>query len=286
MVGQDEALKKVSEAIQRSKAGLSDPHRPIGSFLFLGPTGVGKTETAKALAEDLFADKNAFIRIDMSEYGEAHAVARMIGSPPGYVGHEDGGQLTEAVRRKPYSVILFDEIEKAHPEVFHVFLQILDDGRLTDGKGRTVNFRNTVIIMTSNLLSGFDTAGKTEDVIRKNLSMELTKYFRPEFVNRIDDIVLYRPLSEGVLEVISAMLLKEVAHLLEERSIQIEFSPAVRKEVAKLGFDPEFGARPMRRAVTQYVINPLSIKILSGEIVEGERIFVDFEKDGVVVKKK
>jgi ATP-dependent Clp protease ATP-binding subunit ClpB len=285
VVGQDEAIKKVSEAIQRSKAGLSDPNRPIGSFLFLGPTGVGKTETAKVLAEELFSDKHAFIRIDMSEYSESHAVARMIGSPPGYVGHEEGGQLTEAVRRKPYSVILFDEIEKAHPEVFNIFLQILDDGRLTDGKGRTVSFRNTVVIMTSNLVSTLDLEGKTEEESRKTVTNELVKYLRPEFVNRIDDIVLYRALSEGTLEIIAAILLKEVANLLAERGIRAEFDSSLRKEVAKLGFDPEFGARPMRRAVTQYVINPLSLKILSGEIAEGDGVEVGFEKGAVTVRK-
>jgi ATP-dependent Clp protease ATP-binding subunit ClpB len=285
VVGQDEAIKKVSEAIQRSKAGLSDPNRPIGSFLFLGPTGVGKTETAKALAEELFSDKHAFIRIDMSEYSEPHAVARMIGSPPGYVGHEEGGQLTEAVRRKPYSVILFDEIEKAHTDIFNIFLQILDDGRLTDGKGRTVSFRNTVVIMTSNLVSTLDLEGKTEEESRKTVTNELTKYLRPEFVNRIDDIVLYRALSEGTLEIIAAILLKEVANLLAERGIRVEFASSLRKEVSRLGFDPEFGARPMRRAVTQYVVNPLSLKILSGEIAEGDGVEVGFEKGLVTVRK-
>ncbi len=285
VVGQDAAVRKVAEAIQRAKAGLSDPKRPIGSFLFLGPTGVGKTETAKALASELFSDPGAFIRIDMSEYGEAHAVARMIGSPPGYVGHEEGGQLTEAVRRKPYSVILFDEIEKAHPDVFNVFLQILDDGRLTDGKGRTVNFRNTVVIMTSNLLTGYPTEGKTEAEVRKGIASELAKRLRPEFVNRIDDIVLFNPLSEGILEIIAAMLLSQVAEHLSERKIRATFSPSIRSEVAKLGFDPEFGARPMRRAVTEYVVNPLALKILSGEISEGDGVEVSFENGAVTVVK-
>lgn len=271
VVGQDAALRVVSEAIQRSKAGLSDPRRPIGSFLFLGPTGVGKTETAKALADELFSDKNAFIRIDMSEYSESHAVARMIGSPPGYVGHEEGGQLTEAVRRKPYSVILFDEIEKAHPDVFNVFLQILDDGRLTDGKGRTVNFKNTVVIMTSNLITdpsavfeGRDAElARDPDSARKAIVHELKRYLRPELLNRIDDVVLFRPLSEAALEMVADILLREVTGMLEERRIRVEFSPDVRKAISKLGFDPEFGARPMRRAVTRFVVNPLSLKILA-----------------------
>lgn len=292
VVGQDAALRAVSEAIQRSKAGLSDPRRPIGSFLFLGPTGVGKTETAKALAEELFSDPHAFIRIDMSEYSESHAVARMIGSPPGYVGHEEGGQLTEAVRRKPYSVILFDEIEKAHSDAFNVFLQILDDGRLTDGKGRTVNFKNTVVIMTSNLVTDFSAisqdaaSSENPDAIRKALTHELKKYLRPELLNRIDDIVAFRPLSEAALEMVADMLLREVSAMLEERKIRLEFSSEVRKEIAKLGFDPEFGARPMRRAVTRFVVNPLSLKILSGEAGEGDRFSVVLDSRSEIAFKK
>ncbi|MDQ1343473.1 MAG: ATP-dependent Clp protease ATP-binding subunit ClpB [Patescibacteria group bacterium] len=299
VVGQDAALLSVSSAIQRSKAGLSDPKRPIGSFLFLGPTGVGKTETAKALADELFSDKHAFIRIDMSEYSEPHAVARMIGSPPGYVGHEEGGQLTEAVRRKPYSVILFDEIEKAHPDVFNVFLQILDDGRLTDGKGRSVNFKNTVVIMTSNLITdpavvlGGSTPEeaaarfeKDPDAARKTLVQELKKYLRPELLNRIDDVVLFRPLSEPALEMVAEILLGEVSAMLEERRIRIRFAPEVRKGVAKLGFDPEFGARPMRRAVTRAIINPLSLKILAGEIGEGDLVRAVLGKDDQVEFEK
>ena len=293
VVGQDAALRAVSEAIQRSKAGLSDPKRPIGSFLFLGPTGVGKTETAKALADELFSDKNAFVRIDMSEYSESHAVARMIGSPPGYVGHEEGGQLTEAVRRKPYSVVLFDEIEKAHPDVFNVFLQILDDGRLTDGKGRTVNFKNTVVIMTSNLVTdpsavlGGGTPeeaatkfAKDPDAGRKALVQELKKYLRPELLNRIDDVVLFNPLSESALEMVADILLREVSGMLEERRIRVSFTPEIRKEIASLGFDPEFGARPMRRAITRAVVNPLSLAILSGEISEGDSLRVTVGENG------
>jgi ATP-dependent Clp protease ATP-binding subunit ClpB len=292
VVGQDAALKAVSEAIQRSKAGLSDPRRPIGSFLFLGPTGVGKTETAKALADELFSDPHAFVRIDMSEYSESHAVARMIGSPPGYVGHEEGGQLTEAVRRKPYSVILFDEIEKAHPDVFNVFLQILDDGRLTDGKGRTVNFKNTVVIMTSNLITDFSNlpgdvaSSENPDVVRKAITQELKKYLRPELLNRIDDIVAFRPLSEAALEMVADMLLREVSIMLEDRKIRLEFSSEVRKEIAKLGFDPEFGARPMRRAVTRFIINPLSLKILAGEAVEGDSFSVVLDSRSEIAFEK
>ncbi|MFZ3233208.1 MAG: AAA family ATPase [Patescibacteria group bacterium] len=260
---------------------------------------MGKTETAKALADELFSDKHAFVRIDMSEYSESHAVARMIGSPPGYVGHEEGGQLTEAVRRKPYCVILFDEIEKAHPDVFNVFLQILDDGRLTDGKGRTVNFKNTVVIMTSNLVTdpsailGGSTPEeasarfeKDPDAGRKALVQELKKYLRPELLNRIDDVVMFNPLSEGALEMVADILLHEVSDMLEERRIRVEFSPEVRKSVSKLGFDPEFGARPMRRAVTRFVINPLSLKILAGEVGEGDSLKAVLDRDGNVAFEK
>ncbi|PJC56973.1 type VI secretion system ATPase TssH, partial [Candidatus Gracilibacteria bacterium CG_4_9_14_0_2_um_filter_38_7] len=303
VVGQDNALRLVSEAIQRNKAGLSDPEKPIGSFLFLGPTGVGKTETAKALATELFNDPHSMIRIDMSEYGEAHTVARLIGSPPGYIGHEEGGQLTEAVRRKPYSVILFDEIEKAHTDVFNVFLQILDDGRLTDGKGRTVSFKNTIIIMTSNvgshLISSYlenkppvfpfsggqekDTAiaSLTREVpvgrrvleddggVQKTIMSELKNHFRPEFLNRIDDIVVYNPLSEEVLSGIVEILLQDVTNLLAEKHITVSYDASLKKELIATGYDREFGARPLKRAITRMVINPLSTKILSGELMDG-----------------
>lgn len=279
MVGQDNALKLVSEAIQRNKAGLSDPEKPIGSFLFLGPTGVGKTETAKALAEELFNDPHAMIRIDMSEYGEAHTVARLIGSPPGYVGHEEGGQLTEAVRRKPYSVLLFDEIEKAHSDVFNVFLQILDDGRLTDGKGRTVSFKNTIIIMTSNVGSRLIETSTDTEALTRNIMNELKNHFRPEFLNRIDDIVVYNPLSEAVLEGIVDILLQDVTNLLAEKHITVTYGASLKKALIATGYDREFGARPLKRAITRMVVNPLSTKILSGELVEGESVELGV-KDG------
>lgn len=240
VVGQDNALKLISEAIQRNKAGLSDPEKPIGSFLFLGPTGVGKTETAKALAEELFNDPHAMIRIDMSEYGEAHTVARLIGSPPGYVGHEEGGQLTEAARRKPYSVILFDEIEKAHTDVFNVFLQMLDDGRLTDGKGRTVSFKNTIIIMTSNVGSRLIETTNDGQELTKNIMGELKNHFRPEFLNRIDDIVVYNPLSESVLSGIVDILLQDVTDLLAEKHIAVTYDANLKKELITMGYDREF----------------------------------------------
>ncbi len=276
VIWQNEALKRVSEAIQRSKAGLSSIHRPIGSFLFLGPTGVGKTETAKALAEELFSDARAFIRIDMSEYSESHAVARLIWSPPGYVGYEEGGQLTEAVRRKPYSVILFDEIEKAHGDVWNTFLQILDDGRLTDGKGRSVNFSNTIIILTSNLITGFE--GKNMNISDRNKAIltELKKYLRPELINRIDDIVLFESLSVGMLEKIVDLLLGDVVAILKEKNISITFTENLKKAIISEWFDSEFGARPMRRAVMRMVMNPLSVELLSGKVEEDSKIMMNY----------
>ncbi|MFA6090489.1 MAG: AAA family ATPase [Candidatus Gracilibacteria bacterium] len=282
VVGQDNALRLLSEAIARNKAGLSDPEKPIGSFLFLGPTGVGKTETAKALAEELFNDPHAMIRIDMSEYGEAHTVARLIGSPPGYIGHEEGGQLTEMVRRKPYSVILFDEIEKAHTDVFNVFLQILDDGRLTDGKGRTVSFKNTIIIMTSNVGSRLIETTSDEKELTKNIMGELKNHFRPEFLNRIDDIVVYNPLSESVLSGIIDILLQDVTHLLAEKHIIVSYDESLKTEIIATGYDREFGARPLKRAITRMVINPLSTKILSGELMDGMKVILSM-KDGELI---
>lgn len=281
VVGQDKALRLVSEAIARNKAGLSDPEKPIGSFLFLGPTGVGKTETAKALAEELFNDPHAMIRIDMSEYGEAHTVARLIGSPPGYIGHEEGGQLTEAVRRKPYSVILFDEIEKAHSDVFNVFLQILDDGRLTDGKGRTVSFKNTIIIMTSNVGSRLIETTTDEQELTKAIMNELKAHFRPEFLNRIDDIVVYNPLSESVLSGIVDILLQDVTRLLADKHIEVTYDASLKKELIATGYDREFWARPLKRVITRMVVNPLSTQILSGELVDGMSVKLGM-KDGLL----
>ena len=277
VVGQEDALERVSNAIRRNRAGLSDPNRPIGSFIFLGPTGVGKTELARALAEFLFDDERAMIRLDMSEYMEKHSVSRMIGAPPGYVGYEEGGQLTEQVRRRPYSVVLFDEIEKAHPDVFNVLLQILEDGRLTDGKGRKVDFRNTVLVMTSNVGSAalFELAGKEPERARKEATEALRATFRPEFLNRIDDIVLFNPLGREQLEKIVDLQLASVSKLLAERQVRIELTPAARALVLSEGYDPAYGARPLRRTVQRLVQDPLALEILQGKIVPGDVVRVD-----------
>ncbi len=291
VVGQDEAVKAVSNAIRRARAGLNEENKPLGSFLFLGPTWVGKTETAKALAEQLFNDKNAFIRIDMSEYMEKHAVSRLIGSPPGYVWHEEGGQLTEAVRRKPYSVILFDEVEKAHKDVFNTLLQVLDDGRLTDSKWRTVDFKNTIIILTSNIWSPkiqeLAKEGKNSSEMLKALEPDLKAHFRPEFLNRIDDIIVFNPLGENVVKQIVEVLLQDVAKRLEARNIKVSFSDNLKKHLMEVGYDREFGARPMKRAITNVIMNQLSTKILSWEVDSGDNIELDINKDeNLVVKKK
>ncbi len=279
VVGQEDALERVSNAIRRNRAGLSDPNRPIGSFIFLGPTGVGKTELARALAEFLFDDERALVRIDMSEYMEKHSVSRMIGAPPGYVGYEEGGQLTEQVRRRPYSVVLFDEIEKAHPDVFNILLQILEDGRLTDGKGRKVDFRNTVLIMTSNVGSAalFQLAGENPERARKDAMEALRATFRPEFLNRIDDIVLFNPLGREQLEKIVDLQLASVAKLLTERQVRIELTPASRALVLAEGFDPAYGARPLRRTVQRLIQDPLAKEILEGRINQGDTIRVEAE---------
>jgi ATP-dependent Clp protease ATP-binding subunit ClpB len=283
VVGQDAALNVVANAIRRSRAGLSDPKRPIGSFIFLGPTGVGKTETARALAEFLFDDEHAMLRIDMSEYMEKHAVARLIGAPPGYVGYDEGGQLTEAVRRRPYAVILFDEIEKAHPDVFNILLQVMDDGRLTDAKGRTVDFKNTVLIMTSNLgaamLSG--EALKTEhdfDMARESVMRVLREHFRPEFLNRVDDIVIYRPLGSAQLSKILELRLDEVRKLLEDRAISLELTESAQQLILKSGSDLAYGARPLKRALQRMVQDPLAIKILDGEVLHGSHVRIDVDR--------
>ncbi|MBS1815084.1 MAG: ATP-dependent chaperone ClpB [Acidobacteria bacterium] len=284
VIGQDEALSAVANAIRRSRAGLSDPKRPIGSFIFLGPTGVGKTETARALAEFLFDDDQAMVRIDMSEYMEKHAVARLIGAPPGYVGFDEGGQLTEAIRRRPYAVVLFDEIEKAHPDVFNVLLQVLDDGRLTDSKGRTVDFKNTVLIMTSNVgAQQLNTAWAEgeegfNDAKRRVLD-ELKKHFRPEFLNRVDDIVVFHPLGEGQLEHIVDLRLKDLEALLADRRITLELTPAARHLVFTAGYDRAYGARPLKRAIQRLLQDPLAIKILNGEVLHGDHVVVDAEGD-------
>jgi len=273
----------VANAIRRSRAGLSDPKKPIGSFIFLGPTGVGKTELARALAEFLFDDEHSMVRIDMSEYMEKHAVSRLIGAPPGYVGYEEGGQLTEQVRRRPYAVVLFDEIEKAHPDVFNVLLQMMDDGRLTDGRGRTVDFRNTVIIMTSNIGSAFlQSEGlRSEqqfDEASKQVMNALHGHFKPEFLNRVDDIIVFRPLGKEQLVRIIELRLEDVRRLLADRKISLELTDAAKDLLFTEGFDPNFGARPLKRAIQKLVQDPLALKILDGEVLHGDHLVVDADK--------
>src|ERR1700678_2960847 len=280
VIGQREVLSAVANAIRRSRAGLSDPKRPIGSFIFLGPTGVGKTETARALAEFLFDDEAAMVRIDMSEYMEKHAVARLIGAPPGYVGYDEGGQLTEAVRRRPYCVILFDEIEKAHPDVFNILLQVLDDGRLTDSKGRTVDFKNTVLIMTSNLgahllQSDNLSSDAAFEEAREKVMQLLRKSFRPEFLNRVDDVVIFRPLGEEQLSHIVDLRRADLRKLLESRKITLELTEGALHQLLLTGYDRQYGARPLKRAIQRLIQDPLAIKILDGEVLHGDHIRVD-----------
>ena len=278
VAGQDEAIIVVSDAVRRARAGIQDPNRPIGSFIFMGPTGVGKTELARALAEFLFDDEQAMVRIDMSEYQERHTVSRLIGAPPGYVGYDEGGQLTEAVRRKPYAVILFDEIEKAHPEVFNVMLQLLDDGRLTDGHGRTVDFKNTVVIMTSNIGSQYIQDYQNDEAeMRRRVTEAMRQHFRPEFLNRVDDIIIFHPLDAEVLKKIVGMQVALVQKRLADRKIEIELTDAARELLAEEGFDMVYGARPLKRVVQRDILNPLAAKILSGEVTEGSRVRVDAE---------
>jgi ATP-dependent Clp protease ATP-binding subunit ClpB len=270
VVGQDDALIAVANAVRRARAGLQDPKRPIGSFIFLGPTGVGKTETARALAEFLFDDDRAMVRLDMSEFMEKHSVARLIGAPPGYIGYDEGGYLTEAVRRRPYSVVLFDEIEKAHPDVFNILLQILDDGRLTDGKGRTVDFKNTVIIMTSNLGSReIQEHEGNEQEIRSRVMEELRAAFKPEFLNRVDDVIIFKSLGLDELRQIIKIQLEGLRKMLAERKIDLRLDASAEELLAREGFDPVYGARPLKRAIQSLVQNPLAMKLLGGEIVPG-----------------
>ncbi|MFQ5689719.1 MAG: ATP-dependent chaperone ClpB [Gemmatimonadota bacterium] len=284
VVNQVEAIGAVANAVRRSRAGLQDPDRPIGSFIFLGPTGVGKTETARALAEFLFDDEGAMVRIDMSEYMERHAVSRLIGAPPGYVGYEEGGQLTEAVRRRPYTVVLFDEIEKAHPEVFNLLLQILDDGRLTDGQGRTVDFRNAVLIMTSNVASSWilesTEAGESWEKVEVRVRESLREHFRPEFLNRVDEILVYRPLSREQLEEIVQLQLARLETTLADRQVRLRVTPEARDLIASEGYDPAFGARPLKRAIQHLVVDPLAMRFLEGYFGDGDLIRVDVSADG------
>ena len=291
VVGQDEALAAVADAVRRARAGLKDPARPIGSFLFLGPTGVGKTELTKALAEFLFDDESAITRLDMSEYMEKHSVSRMIGAPPGYVGYDEGGALTESVRRRPYQVVLFDEVEKAHPDVFNVLLQVLDDGRLTDGQGRTVDFRNTLIIMTSNLGSEFlasgvsDIAGEDADVeAARPLVMEaVRRHFRPEFLNRIDEIILFQRLSRSNMDQIVKIQLQRLEKLLIDRRMTISLDPSAAHWLGEKGYDPVYGARPLKRVIQKELIDPIAKKLLSGELEDGAIISVQGGDAGLVI---
>jgi ATP-dependent Clp protease ATP-binding subunit ClpB len=289
VIGQDEAVRAVSTAVRRARAGLQDPHRPIGSFIFLGPTGVGKTELTKALAAFLFDDETAMIRLDMSEYMEKHSVARLIGAPPGYVGYEEGGALTEAVRRRPYQVILFDEIEKAHPDVFNVLLQVLDDGRLTDGQGHTVDFRNTLIVMTSNLGSEYlvnQPEGQETDAVRDHVMAAVRARFRPEFLNRIDDIILFHRLKRDQMAGIVDIQMKRIEKLLEDRKIVIELDAKGRDWLANRGYDPAYGARPLKRVIQKYLQDPLAELILSGRVKDGDKVAVSATKFGLTFNGK
>jgi ATP-dependent Clp protease ATP-binding subunit ClpB len=287
VVGQDEAVRLVADAIRRSRAGLSDPNRPYGSFLFLGPTGVGKTELCKALASFLFDSEEHLIRVDMSEFMEKHSVARLIGAPPGYVGYEEGGHLTEAVRRKPYSVILLDEVEKAHPDVFNVLLQVLDDGRMTDGQGRTVDFKNTVVVMTSNLGSQMiqQMSGSDYEVVKLAVMGEVKANFRPEFVNRIDEIVVFHALDEAHIKDIARIQLRYLTQRLAKLEMRLEVSDAALSHLASAGFDPVYGARPLKRAIQQSIENPLAKEILEGRFAAKDAIVVDYGKAGIVFEK-
>jgi len=286
VVGQDEAVKAVANAIRRARAGLQDPNRPIGSFLFLGPTGVGKTELTKALAAFLFDDEAALLRIDMSEYMEKHSVSRLIGAPPGYVGYDEGGALTEAVRRRPYQVVLFDEVEKAHPDVFNVLLQVLDDGRLTDGQGRTVDFKNTLIILTSNLGAEYlanQKEGEDIERVRPQVMDVVRKAFRPEFLNRLDEILLFRRLGRSVMAGIVDIQLGRLRQLLADRHISLELDDKARDWLAEAGYDPVFGARPLKRAIQQHLQNPLATRLLEGTIKDGDKVTVSAAPEGLVI---
>jgi len=279
VIGQDQAVAAVSNAVRRARSGLQDPNRPIGSFIFMGPTGVGKTELAKALAAFIFDSEQAMVRIDMSEFMEKHSVARLIGAPPGYVGYEEGGYLTEAVRRRPYSVVLFDEIEKAHPEVFNVLLQILDDGRMTDGQGRTVDFKNTIVVMTSNIGSQWiqETAAISREDMEKRVTEALRAHFKPEFLNRIDETIIFQNLTPEQITEIVAIQIKKLGSRLAERNIKLDLSDAAMSLIAEKGYDPVYGARPLKRVIQQMIENPLSMEILKGKVADGARLSADVE---------
>ena len=291
VIGQDEGVQKVTDAIIRSKAGIKDPTKPIGSFLFLGPTGVGKTELAKALAASLFDDEQNMVRIDMSEYMEKYSVSRLIGAPPGYVGYEEGGQLTEAVRRRPYSVVLFDEIEKAHPDVFNVLLQVLDDGRITDSQGRTVDFKNTILIMTSNigssyLLEGIDEKGDIRPECEKQVMGDLRAHFRPEFLNRLDEIILFKPLTKDNIGHIVDLMMADVNKRLEDKELQIELTDAAKAYIVENGYDPVYGARPLKRFLQKNVETMAARYILGGDVHAGSVMVVDRDGDGLTIRTK
>jgi len=286
VIGQDAAIKAVANAVRRARAGLQDPNRPIGSFIFLGPTGVGKTELSRALAEFLFDDENAMIRIDMSEYMEKHTVARLIGAPPGYVGYEEGGQLSEAVRRRPYSVVLFDEIEKAHQDVFNVLLQVLDDGRITDGQGRTVDFKNTVIIMTSNIGSQYITEEESPEARSRLVMDALREHFRPEFLNRVDEIIIFDRLTDEDLKKIVEIQLARLTKRLAQQNIALKLSDSAKTVIAHEGYDPVYGARPLKRAIQHSLLDPLSINILEGKFGEGQTIIADAKNGRIEFKLK
>ena len=283
VVGQDEAVRAMSRAVRRGRVGLRDPGKPIGSFLFLGPTGVGKTEVAKALAEYLFDDDSAMVRIDMSEYMEKHSVSRLIGAPPGYIGHDEGGQLTEKVRRRPYTVVLLDEVEKAHPDVFNILLQVLDDGRLTDSQGRTVDFRNTVILMTSNIGSQHLLAGATP-AAEDRVMQELKQHFRPEFLNRLDDVILFHALGKEQIEKIAELQLTILGERLEKKELGLEVTKAARAKLAELGYDPIYGARPLKRVIQREVSDRVARALLEGRFHKGDTVKVDVKGDAIVLE--
>jgi len=290
VIGQDEAVNKVAEAILRSRAGIADPNRPIGSFMFLGPTGVGKTELAKTLAAALFDDEKNMVRIDMSEYMEKFSVSRLVGAPPGYVGYDEGGQLTEAVRRKPYSVILFDEVEKAHPDVFNILLQVLDDGRITDGQGRTVDFKNTVIILTSNLgssaiLDGINEDGEISSEAKEEVNALLKKSFRPEFLNRLDEIVFYRPLTKEEIGGIVDLQLKALNKRLEEKQLSLEISSEAKDYIIRCGYDPTYGARPLKRFIQHSVETMIAKRIIAGDFKAGDKVKVVYDGNALAVDR-